>query len=54
VVIYYVSERFINLDRRACLVGAQCQIQLVGGFLTLLVLPFLIPVFRIVQNRNAG
>src|SRR6266851_2266905 len=40
MVIYHASERFINLDRRACLVGAQCQLQLVGGFLTLLVFPF--------------
>jgi hypothetical protein len=54
MVIYYTGERFINLDRRTCLVGAQCQLQLVRSFLTLHVLPWLIPVFRVVQDRHAG
>jgi hypothetical protein len=53
-VVDYASERFLNLDRRTGLVGAQCQIQLVGGFLTLPVLSFFIAVFWIVQDRNAG
>ena len=54
MVFYHTGERFIDLDRRPCLVGAQCQLQLVGCVLTLLVLQFLIAIRRIIQDRNAG
>jgi hypothetical protein len=54
MVVYYAAERFINLDGRTCLVGAQCQLQLVRGFLALFVLACLISVFRVVKDRHTG